>query len=195
LTVVSGSAEQDLFELPVGELLDLLADDESTIGSGASAAIVVSIAAALVVGCAGAATDYWDGAEGVLAQAETLRSRSAPLAAEGAKAYARARMLLGTRRETDRDPLADALDAAALAPLRMAEVAADVALLAVELCEHGRPELAADAASAAGLACAASSVGRHLVAVNLLTHSSDEYMVRANAAVAAATEANKRAHR
>jgi formiminotetrahydrofolate cyclodeaminase len=195
LTVVSGSAEQDLFELPVGELLDLLADDESTMGSGASAAIVVSIAAALVVGCAGAATEYWDGAEGVLAQAETLRSRSAPLAAEGAKAYARARMLLGTRRESDREPLADALDAAALAPLRMAEVAADVALLAVELCEHGRPELAADAASAAGLACAASSIGRHLVEVNLLTHSSDEYMVRANAAVAAATEANKRAHR
>jgi formiminotetrahydrofolate cyclodeaminase len=195
LTVVSPNAEQDLFELPVGELLELLTNDESTIGSGASAAIVVSIAAALVVGCARAASDHWDGAEGVLAQAETLRSRSAPLASEGAKAYARARMLLGTRRETDRDPLADALDAAALAPLRMAEVAADVALLAVELCEHGRPELAADAASAAALAAAASSIGRHLVAVNLLTHSSDEYMVRANAAVAAAAAANERAHR
>jgi formiminotetrahydrofolate cyclodeaminase len=195
LTVVSGSAEQDLFELPVGELLDLLADDESTIGSGASAALVVCVAAALLVGCARAAADYWDGAEGALAQAETLRTRSAPLAPEGAKAYARARMLLETRRETDRDPLADALDAAALAPLRMAEVAADVALLAVELCEHGRPDLAADAAAAARLACAASSIGRHLVEVNLLTHSSDEYMVRADAAVAAATEASKRAHR
>jgi formiminotetrahydrofolate cyclodeaminase len=195
LTAVSDNAERDLFELPVGELLDLLVDDESTIGSGASAAIVVSVAAALLVGCARAAIDYWDGAEGALAQAETLRSRSAPLAPEGAKAYARARVLLGTRRETDRDPLGDALDAAALAPLRMAEVAADVALLAVDLCEHGRPELAADAAAAAGLASAASSIGRHLVAVNLLTHSSDEYMVRADAAAAAATEANARANR
>jgi formiminotetrahydrofolate cyclodeaminase len=193
LTAVSGN--KDLFKLSVGELLDLLADDESTIGSGASAAIVVSVAAALLVGCARAAIDYWDGAEGALAQAETLRSRSAPLAPEGAKAYAKARLLLGTRRETERDPLGDALDAAALAPLRMAEIAADVALLAVELYEHGRPELAADAAAAAGLACAASSIGRHLVAVNLLTHSSDEYMVRADAAVAAAKQANERAHR
>jgi formiminotetrahydrofolate cyclodeaminase len=195
LTVASGNAEPRLFELRVGELLDLLADDESTIGSGASAAIVVSVAAALVVGCARAAIGYWDGADGALAQAQTLRSRSAPLAPEGAKAYAKARTLLDTRRETDRDPLADALDAAALAPLRMAEVAADVALLAVELSERGRPELAADAAAAAGLACAASAIGRDLVAVNLLTHSSDEYMVRANAAAAAATEANDRAHR
>ncbi|HEX3804992.1 MAG TPA: cyclodeaminase/cyclohydrolase family protein [Solirubrobacteraceae bacterium] len=185
-------AEQDLLNLRIADFLERLASEQLTSGSGAACGVVVSLAAALVASCARTSLGHWDGAAGALAQAEALRSRAAPMAQSGADAYLRARAMLQSVHETDPNELGDALDAAAWAPLRMAETAADVALLAADLCEHGRPEVAPDAAAAAALAHAASRAGCHLVAVNLLTRANDEYLERAKRAVAAAAAANER---
>ncbi len=187
-----GPAEHDLLDLTVRELLERLESEDLNVGSGASCGVVVALAAALVVSCARSAAGHWDGAAGALAQADVLRRRSAPLAQTCADAYLHARAMLLDADPSRREALALALDAAALAPLRMAEVAADVALLAAEICDHGRPELAPDAAGAAALAQAASSTGRHLVAVNLLTRANDEYLARAERAAATATVAAER---
>ncbi len=181
--------EQDLLRLRITDFLDRSASEQLTSGSGAGCGVVVSLAAALVTSCARSSVGEWDGAAGALAQAEVLRSRAEPMAQAGAEAYLRARAMLQSVRESDRHEVADALDAAARAPLRMAETAADVALLAAELSEHGRPEVAPDAAAAAALAHAACRAGCHLVAVNLLTRANDEYLERAQRAVAAASEA------
>jgi formiminotetrahydrofolate cyclodeaminase len=185
-------AEQDLLSLQITEFLDRSASERLTSGSGAGCGVVVSLAAALVAACARSSIGHWDGAAGALAQAEALRSRSAPLAQAGAEAYLRARTMLQSVHESDGQELADALDAAARAPLRMAETAADVALLAAELSEHGHPEVAPDAAAAAALAHAACRAGCHLVAVNLLTRANDEYLERAQRAVTAASAACER---
>ncbi len=182
-------AEHDLLELSVRELLERLECEDLNVGSGASCGVVVALAAALVVSCARSANGHWDGAPGALAQADVLRRRSTPLAQACADAYLHARALLLDADPDQREALAAALDAAAQAPLRIAEVAADVALLAAEICDHGQPELAPDAAGAAALAHAASRTGRHLVAINLLTGANDEYLARAELAAAAAAAA------
>jgi formiminotetrahydrofolate cyclodeaminase len=52
-------------------------------------------------------------------------------------------------------------------PLRMTRAAAEVAELAVQLAEHGNPNLRADAVVAATLAAAAAVSGLTLIAANL----------------------------
>jgi len=68
---------------------------------------------------------------------------------------------------------------AAEPPLLIAEVATDVANLAVVVVRSGEPSLRADAATAAALAAAAARAAAELVAVNLTASVGDERVLRA----------------
>ncbi len=73
-------------DMPFEELLDTIAAETPAPGGGSVAAFVTEMAASLAAMAARFAHD-WDGAAGAVAQAETLRHRAAPLAAEDAVAY------------------------------------------------------------------------------------------------------------
>ncbi|MBA3717782.1 MAG: cyclodeaminase/cyclohydrolase family protein, partial [Actinobacteria bacterium] len=72
----------DLLDLRVGELLDLLASDSPAPAGGSVAALTVAMSAGLVAMAARVSGDA-----GGIAQAESIRARVAPLAAEDARAY------------------------------------------------------------------------------------------------------------
>src|SRR5205085_1057233 len=105
-------------------LLDRLASERLGTGGSAACAICVAMAAALVAMVARRAGGHWPDADAVVAQAESLRARVAPMAQGSADAYARAVAALqraaaatGAGDDSARDGLGDALDDAALAPL------------------------------------------------------------------------------
>lgn len=163
---------QELLELRLDELLDAVAADASTAASGSIAAFLVAGAAALVAMSARRASE-WGAAAGVVAQAALLRERAAGLVQADARALSDARALL-------RDPdaaggdgeLGDALERAAIVPLRIAHVAADVAELAREAADYPG-DARADAAAAAVLAHGAARAAAHLVAINLAARADD----------------------
>ncbi|MEY2516563.1 MAG: Formiminotransferase-cyclodeaminase, partial [bacterium] len=119
------SPHGDLLGVSVEDLLDRLASERLGTGGSAACAVCVSMAAALVAMVARRAGGHWPGSEASVAQAESLRARVAPMAQGSADAYARAVAALqqAAARDDDsaRDGLGDALDAAALAPLLIAE--------------------------------------------------------------------------
>lgn len=185
----------NLIDLPLRELLDRVASEELGSGGGSAVAVVVCLAVGTVAMAAGRASDEWPEAAGIMAQVEALRMRAQAQVQIGADAYAGAVRALADRGEGDDRALQDALDAAALAPLVVAEIAADVAALALVVAEHGRPEHRADAVAAAGVAAGAARSAAHFVHINLATVAGDAYDERARAAVAAATDACERAFR
>jgi formiminotetrahydrofolate cyclodeaminase len=188
----------DLLGVAVEDLLDRLASERLGTGGSAACAICVAMAAALVAMVARRAAGHWPGADASVAQAESLRSRVAPMAQGSADAYARAVAALqraAAARDDDsaRDGLGDVLDAAALAPLLIAEAGADVAGLAAVVAASCRPEHAADAAAAAALAAGASQAAAHFVLINLATTAGDAFAQRARGAAAEASAACARA--
>lgn len=187
----------DLLSLETRALLDLLARRGPGPAVGSAAALVTATAAALVAKAARTSTAYWHEADAAAAQAEALRARAAPLAQADAEAYERAVRHLDEPRDPSperRDfQLGRALDEAAVIPLRIAAAAADVAELAAATAEHGNPNLRPDAAGAAVLAEAAARAAAHLVAVNLAVGPADERVRDADAHVAAAAAAARRA--
>ncbi len=186
------TANDELLELPVGDLLERLASDLPTPGGGAVAALAAAMAAGLVAMVA-RATVGWEDAAGVAAQAHILRARVAPLAAENAAAYEFALASFALPDELEAEvrgrAIGDAVARAAELPLRIAAAASDVALLAAYVAHRGEPALRADAAVAAVLAEAAARSAAHLVEVNLTTTEDDERVVRARGYAAAAGEA------
>ena len=142
------------------------------------AAVVVAMSAGLVEMAARVSGDL-----GAVAQAESIRVRVAPLAAEDAAAY---RAALGAMRspagETpgERDELIrQALVRAAEVPLQIAEAAANAAALAASVAERGSQAVRGDAATAALLAAAAARSAANLVALNLAAGSEDELVAQA----------------
>src|SRR5919201_503170 len=89
-------AAQDLPALSVRELLEETAAASVTPGAGAAAAVTIGLAAALAAMAARLSQESWDAADAAAAQAETIRSRVEPLAAEGVAAYSE---VLRLRRE------------------------------------------------------------------------------------------------
>lgn len=172
--------EPELLALRLDELLQRLGGDEAAPASGSIAALVVAAAAALVAMAARRAPDWEDGS-GIAAQAEQHRVRAAALAHDDAVAFAEARELLGGARGGDGDrALAGALERAAEVPLAIAQLAADVAVLAGVVA--GRDgDAQADAAAAAALAEGAARAAAHLVEVNLAVLPGDERTVTAQA--------------
>ena len=104
----------------------------------------------------------WDGAAGAFERANALRTESFGLIEEDAQAYlafvdaVRSQKEVGTAHARTVD-----------VPLRMIRAAAEVAELAVQLAQHGNPNLRADAVVGATLAAAAAESGLILIEVNL----------------------------
>jgi methenyltetrahydrofolate cyclohydrolase len=187
----------DLLDAPVGELLETLAGESPSPGSGSAAAIVVAMAAGLVAKVARASLGYWDEAGGVIGQAESFRARVAPLAQADAVAYEEALSALRGREELAeryRDQqLRAALERSAEIPLRIAEAGCDLAGLAALLVENGNPEVRVDAAAAAILAESGARVAAQLVGTNLGANADDARVRHVESLVEGAANASERA--
>ena len=183
-------------DMPFEELLDTIAAETPAPGGGSVAAFVTEMAASLAAMAARFAHD-WDGAAGAVAQAETLRHRAAPLAAEDAVAYENVltamRMPEELESEVRNTLIGETLSRAADIPLLIAETAADVAELASEIAVQGNPNLRGDAAAASLLASSAVRVAANLVEINLSTMEGEDRVERARTLVAGAEKAAKRA--
>jgi formiminotetrahydrofolate cyclodeaminase len=150
---------------------------------GAASALAGALAAAIVESAAQGAHEVWAEAEGVAAEAVTLRQRLIALAQEDADAYAAA---LDARSAGDK-ALGQALERAAQVPLEIADTALQVVRLAASVASRGEQALRADVVAAATLAEAVVRATGGLVAVNLGVRSDDERLERARALEAAAS--------
>jgi formiminotetrahydrofolate cyclodeaminase len=154
------SPEQNLARL--NYLLEKIASKEPAPASGSACAAVVAAAAALVEKSARLSSKQWEGATGAFERAQALRVESFGLIEEDAQAYlafvdaARSQQDVGAAHARTVD-----------VPLRMIKAAAEVAELAVQLAQHGNPNLRADAVVGATLAAAAAESGLTLIEVNL----------------------------
>jgi formiminotetrahydrofolate cyclodeaminase len=178
--VSAGEAGGGLLAAPLATVLDEVARPTRGPGGGTAAAIVAAIAASLVAMAGRLAKETWSSAGAAVAQAEALRARACPLADEDAAAYADAVEQLETPGAGDEE-LGRALAIAADVPLRIAEVASDVALLADHFVREGPPEGRGDAATAAALALAAVRASAYLVEINLGATATDVRVLRARA--------------
>jgi methenyltetrahydrofolate cyclohydrolase len=153
---------------------------------------VTALAAAMVAKAARVSQDGWPDAAGVVAQAESLRARAAPLAEQDAEAY---RAALEAMRGAAAGELADALDRAAEVPLEIAAVAVDVAALGELVAVRGHESLHGESAGAAALAEASARIAAHLVEVNLTAAPGDRRVEQAKRLAAEASESARRAFR
>lgn len=172
-----------------GELVERIASPAPNPGAGATAALVTTLAAALMVKVSRRSIGAWPEAGAVVAQAECLRQRAAPMA----EAYERARGALtavsdphdanpaGAGSPVPASDLGASLDEAAAVPLRIAEVAADIVELATTAAGHAQYDMRPDALIAARLADACVSAAADLVEVNLGVTQNDERLERARA--------------
>jgi len=154
------------------------------------------MAAALIAKVAKASPD-WAEARAIVAQAERLRRRTAPLAQSDSDAYeeALAALHLPDQLESEvRDmSLGQVLARAAEIPLVIAEAGADVACLAAEVADRGTPERRGDSIAAALIAEGAARAAANLVAVNLTVTFKDERVLRARAVTEVASAAAREA--
>jgi formiminotetrahydrofolate cyclodeaminase len=186
----------ELLDLPLREFLDRLAAEEPSPAGGSAAALAVAMGAALIVKVARASTS-WPEARAVVAQAERLRRRTAPLAQSDADVYEEALAALHLPEQLEpevRDmALAQVLARAAEIPLVIAEAGADVACLAAEVADRGAPERRGDAIAAALIGEAAARAAANLVAINLTVTPDDERVLRARAVTDLASAAAREA--
>jgi formiminotetrahydrofolate cyclodeaminase len=127
--------------------------------------------------------DSWPEAGGVAAQALELAARCPGLARDDAVVWSEAFEELRAAAETEgagpNGDLHELLDRSAALPLEIAEVGADVAVLASIAARLGDGSLRADAASAAVLAHSGTRIAAHLVACNLGVTEGDDRKERA----------------
>jgi formiminotetrahydrofolate cyclodeaminase len=120
---------------------------------------------------------------GGVAQANSIRSRVAPLAAEDARVYREAMAAMrspsGDTAEERDESIRRALVRAAEVPLEIARAGADVASLAASVAERGNEAVRGDAAAAAILSAAAARAAANLVAINLAAGAEDALVARA----------------
>jgi methenyltetrahydrofolate cyclohydrolase len=188
----------DYLDLPLREFLDRMAAEEPTPAGGSAAAIAVAMASALIAKVAKVSPD-WSEARAVVAQAERLSRRVAPLAQIDAEAYEEALAALHLPEQLEPEvkdmALGQMLTRAAEIPLVIAEAGADVACLAAEVADRGAPDRRGDAITAALIAEAAARAAANLVAVNLTVTPDDERLVRAEAVTSVASAAAREALR
>jgi formiminotetrahydrofolate cyclodeaminase len=171
-----------LIEKSLTAFLDDLAAKTSAPGGGAAAAVVVAMAAGLAGMVARFSEQHLgEEADRLAARADALRADAAPLAAEDAAAYS---AYLAARRLPEDEPgrataLTEAEGRSAAIPLRIAEIGAEVALLAELLAERGNSNLSGDALAAKNFASAATRTAANLVLVNLGEDSDDDRARRA----------------
>jgi methenyltetrahydrofolate cyclohydrolase len=186
----------ELLDLPLREFLDRLAAEEPSPAGGSAAALGVAMGAALIAKVAKTSTG-WPEAGAVVAQAERLRRRTAPLAQSDADVYEEALAALHLPEQLEpevRDmAIGQVLARAAEIPLVIAEAGADVACLAAEVAERGAPERRGDAIAAALIGEAAARAAANLVAINLTVTPEDERVLRARAVTDLASAAAREA--
>ena len=186
-------ATDDYLELPLGDLLDRLSADGLAPGGGSAAALTVAFAARLVA-MAARCSPSWAEARGVVAQANAIGERAVELAHTDGRAWdAALTALRDAEVNAGHDPKKDfalerKLEAAAAAPLEIAALGADAAILAALAVEQGESTYRADATAAAVLAAGGASAAAHLVRVNLGIRNADPRLARALASEEAARE-------
>jgi formiminotetrahydrofolate cyclodeaminase len=186
-------ATDDYLELRLGDLLDRLSADGLAPGGGSAAALTVAFAARLVA-MAARCSPTWDEAGGVVAQANAIAERAVELAHTDGRAWdAALTALRDAEAYASDDPKKDfalerKLEAAAAAPLEIAALGADAALLAALAAEEGETTYRADATAAAALAAGGVTAAAHLVRVNLGVRNADPRLARALASEEAARE-------
>jgi len=154
---------------PVQGFLDQLADRTPTPGGGGAAAVTGAMAAGLVAMAARFSATRFPGAGELADQADESRRRLAQLADMDAQAYAAVLEALrlpreASQREAQRQ---EALLGAALVPLEVAGIGAQVAVMAARLAETGNPNLRGDAVTGAVLAAASARSAACLVDINV----------------------------
>ena len=146
----------ELSKQPLEEYLASVADATPAPGGGSSAAVAAALAAALVEMAAGLASS-----DPVADQARALRARALRLAQEELSSYA---PVLEARDDRERQL---ALAAASEPPAQIAEVAAEVAELGVEVSRSASAAVRGDALTGVVLAEAAASAAFRLVEINV----------------------------
>lgn len=166
-------------ELSLQGFLDAVAARTTAPGGGVVAGVVAALAGALGGMCARfSAGDQ----AGLAERADELRARAASLSQSDPAVYAD---YVRARRSGRDDDIAAALDEAVRIPLELAEVAAELAGLALGLARSGNPNLRGDATVAVLMGAAAARAGAALVCENLAGAGSDPRLARAAAIVAA----------
>lgn len=192
------SGTGDLLDLPLRKFLDVVASEHPTPGGGSAAALAVAISAGLTAMVARASSD-WPDAGSVIAQAESLRKRVAPLAQRDAEAYEEALVTMSLPERVEpvvRDmAVGAALTRAAEVPMAIAEAGADAACLAAAVADRGTASRRGDAVAAAFLAEAGTRAAAALVSVNLLVQPGDERAQHAELLVETASQAAREARR
>ena len=153
-----------LSKQPLEEFLSNVAAATPAPGGGSSAAVSAALAAALVEMAASVPSSQAGGASRAGHAAEragALRARALRLAKEEMSSYA---PVLDARDEYEREL---ALAAASEPPAHIAETAADVAELGVEVAASSSPSVRGDALTGVVLAEAAASAAFRLVEINV----------------------------
>ncbi len=153
------------------QFLERLASDEPAPGGGSGAAVTAAMAAGLVAMAARLSGNRVDDAGAIAATADGIRRRALALADEDAATYGR--VLAAYRRPRDEDPggrtaeIRAALEAACAAPMELAGLAAEAAVLGARLAATGNPNLEGDANAAVELGRAAARASARLVEINV----------------------------
>ena len=178
-------------ELSLQGLLDAVAARTTAPGGGVVAGIVAALAGALCGMCARFSAGDQDS---LILRADELRARAASLSQSDPAVYADYVRARRSGRDVD---IAAALDEAIRIPLEMAEVAAELAVLALGLARSGNPNLRGDATVAVLMGVAAARSGAALVCENLAGTGtgtgtgSDRRLARAAAIVASVDAAER----
>lgn len=185
-----------MLEKGLSTFLDEVAAKTSTPGGGGVSSISIALAAALA-GMTARFSEKKLGDEAVrlATRADELREEVAALAQADADAYG---AYVEARRLPEDDPersqaLEEAEGHAVGVPLRIAEIGAEVARLAVDLAKRGNPNLAGDAYTAGVLAEAGTRAAANLVVVNLGGDDSDERVRRARELASRSSDAAEHA--
>ena len=194
---------ESLGEQSMQRLLDAVAGRTTAPGGGAVTGVVAALAGALVEMCArfsGTDLTQRTNVTDLAGRADELRARAVSLAQSDLAVYAE---YLKARRAGSDSDVAAALDEAIRIPLEMAEVAAELAEIALGLARTGNPNLRGDATTAVLIGVAAAKAGAVLVAENLSGTDSvprltdprlvDPRLARAAAIVTSATAAERHA--
>jgi formiminotetrahydrofolate cyclodeaminase len=178
-----------LNELRLSEVLDRLAEKTPAPGAGSTAALVCSLAAALLEMTAAFDTTPMGSACAVRAGA--LRGRALELADRELHSYEPVLQALRLpASDPEREPrLASAMAAASAAPLAIASVGAQLAGIAAETVDGVSDQLVGEAVVASELAEGACRAAARLVEINLAGAAGDPRLTEVAGLVKAAAEA------
>lgn len=180
----------------VAEFLDAMADRTPAPGGGAAAAVTCAMAAALVEMASSFASAH--GLGHVRERAHAMRTEVAALAHADGAAYGEVLTALRMPHGDERTQTLDQAVGVSIAiPMRVLEIAAEVAALAAEMAETGNKNLEGDALAGALLAEASARSAAMLAQLNvsmLSRHAvSEAHLERLRPALAKATRARERA--